>query len=117
MQERRQRFHDHQNQQRREQPHPSRDEKEKPGVLGLEREQDHLVEEDGGELRVRQGERPKPEIRRGVADHPQHKLDRVDQLVDEHLREVKLFPMRVMLPALVVALHTRLLLQRALIEV
>ena len=43
-----------------------------------------------GQLGVGQRECPQPEVGRGVRDGSEHKLDRLDDLVDEDLREVEL---------------------------
>ena len=44
---------------------------------------------------MRQRERPEPQVRRGVRDRPQHELDGLDHLVNEHLAEIELFAVAV----------------------
>ena len=50
-------------------------------VAHHDRREHRLLPENGGELRVGQGQGPKAEIRGGVRDHSQHELDRLDGLV------------------------------------
>jgi hypothetical protein len=54
----------------------------------LEAHAQHLLEEDVGELRVRERERPEPQVGGRVGDGAQHELDGLDDLVDEDLAEV-----------------------------
>lgn len=57
---------------------------------GLERrKQDHL-KKDNRELLVREREGPEPEVGGRVGDAAEHVLDRVDHLVNHHLRSGQL---------------------------
>eukprot|EP00327_Prymnesium_parvum_P002439 CAMPEP_0182843862 /NCGR_PEP_ID=MMETSP0006_2-20121128/26429_1 /TAXON_ID=97485 /ORGANISM="Prymnesium parvum, Strain Texoma1" /LENGTH=155 /DNA_ID=CAMNT_0024973713 /DNA_START=458 /DNA_END=921 /DNA_ORIENTATION=- len=49
-----------------------------------------FVPEELRELRVREGERPQPQVRGGIRDGAEDELDRVDHLMDDHLAEVLL---------------------------
>jgi len=51
---------------------------------------ENAVPEHGGELRVRQRQRPEAEVRRGVGHRAQHELDGVDHLVHQHIAELEL---------------------------
>merc|ERR1719174_2745081 len=63
------------------------------GVARHHRRSEGLLEEDQGELLMRQGQSPDTEVARGVGHGPQHVLDGLDDLVDEDLAEVELLTM------------------------
>lgn len=75
-------------------PEPHRTPEDEQGPV-----KDRLRPEDGLEghgpkhlrqLRVRERERPEPEVRRRVRNAPEAKLDGVDDLVDHHVAEIVL---------------------------
>lgn len=82
-------------------------EEDADGRARLDEALDGLLEEDFGQLGVREGERPQAEVRGGVAHHAQHELDRLDRLVNHHLAEPAVLvmppvPAPVVVPALLV---------------
>jgi hypothetical protein len=92
MQERRKALHETQNPDRQPEPRAAHDGERDPPEdgRGVEEPLENHIPKHLGELRVRERERPEPEVGGGVRDAPEAELDGVDDLVDDHLAEVVL---------------------------
>mmetsp|Transcript_28987 Transcript_28987/g.55539 ORF Transcript_28987/g.55539 Transcript_28987/m.55539 type:complete len:200 (-) Transcript_28987:2060-2659(-) len=89
MEEGTQRFHSHQHAERGHGPHKEAH-RHHHWIAVADAHHEDAFPEDVRELRVREAQCPQPQVRSRVGHRPQHKLNRVNDLMHQHVRELKL---------------------------